>query len=460
MDGYAAIYCQARSKLYRTPKVIRHTEDTSMNHNQQQALQAVSNIFNTHASAGTKSLDKEDIRARLMTDLFFVDSLLIPGTSLLCNPISHFMLYNDQDFFAKLLISNKIAPIFTTEAKSFSILLEQLIANKSAAVNNKKPRELQEVANFLDKYHNDSDQITIDQDELNNAKTKTCKDIINMLEYIIPEAKPYQRYILDLFHKELNKSGFVTGGWWTKLTKNRQLKDLQIYDDRLGEIGSMVFDFPYAQIIKNPLIGHAYHQNISNIGGAAKPFLPKIELETKPEIFEIRDIDGIFFDKRILSKMDLGIFEILNKNTEIRRLAYRKGMMNLISNPSEDLLLEAKNRLDEYLISLSEVTRSSTLLNFADQSRKIKKIQSYIKILRYTDDVVLTLVAGSPAVAGALLPQHAHQFSIIAVAATIASKMLKTTLSKKMLEFEGKLEKETRLREQLRPTTIQLNPKP
>jgi len=90
-------------------------------------------------------LSKEEIRARLIADLFFVDKLLIQDVSLLCNPMTPLMIRNDQQLLDHLLKSQRIVPVFTHNAKSFSALLDQLIDRESDALVGRPLRECMEI---------------------------------------------------------------------------------------------------------------------------------------------------------------------------------------------------------------------------------------------------------------------------------------------------------------------------
>ena len=421
-------------------------------------LQAVSNIFNTMANQGIGPLPKEEIRARVIADLFFVDSLLIPSASLLCNPMTLFIIRSDQEFLDHLLKSKKIVPVFSDNAKSFSAVLDQLIHRRSAGLKDRPLKELRRTARFLDTYLSDVNRgVIIQNNILDQAKTETSVSFLENLGDILPATRPYYASITNLFNQDLEKHGFIPGSWWANLAYKPKLKRLLACSKQLSEIGTMVFDFPYSKMAKCALIGHSYEQGVSTIDSFAQPFLPEVEIYTSPGIIDVIEIDAMLFDKKLLAKIDFENQEILHRGTSKRRVHYLKAMNELLAQPSADRLRETKSRLDEYLIALSKIIRSSELVQYARESKSIRTISSYLQFRRYADKVVLSFVGTVAPVISRLLQQDILEFAIVTGVAKLAEQALKDISSKQLAGLENSLKNKKETGEEIRPVALQLN---
>jgi hypothetical protein len=368
--------------------------------------QGMSNQFNTAADAGIGPLRLNKIRSRLVADLFFADQMCIPGTSFLCNPATYKMLNEDVDFLVRLITDKRIAAILIDDTPSFTALTENLIDSGSAAfkTSGQSVSAVRDAARLLDQNLSKTQIITVKREDVEKARADTSFRLVRDIGRVLPNLPDgYDALIAQSARRELDRNGTITGNWWVDTVKE-EIPELRLWDAQFTEFGNIAFDFGYANAADGlPLLGHPYNYDLEGFGKIAEPFAANYGVEVSPGILDRRDIDASFFDKEALATMEIESFVGLADLTQAERSRYYQALREFRLQGSQDHLLEAKERLDEYLTALSGHLRSSGFMRFANQSKLSNRMASQILIWQAADVTIYSF-----AVAGGLheLVQH------------------------------------------------------
>ncbi|MBN1901595.1 hypothetical protein JW926_09765, partial [Candidatus Sumerlaeota bacterium] len=123
------------------------------------------NLFNTYADFGKGPLKAHAIQNRTLFDILFSDELLIPGTSLLCNPATDAFIKNNPDLLEGFLKSGKIHPIVTDKNKTFAELTGFLKSRNSVSLNVQDIKITEKNAEFIDSCLDQKNLVIISQKE-------------------------------------------------------------------------------------------------------------------------------------------------------------------------------------------------------------------------------------------------------------------------------------------------------
>ncbi len=419
-------------------------------------LRGIGNQFNTAAAGGLRPLGVKEIRSRLTADLFFADQICIPGTSLLCNPATFKLFNDDMAFLVGLLSENRLIPILPSDTCTFSALADKLADLDSSAIatSGQEISTVREVAALLDEHLTDNRIITVSSEDLDRAKTQTSQRLIRELRNVTSITEEHHRRIMELASRELDEKGMIPGTWWYYLAK-RHLPELRPFDDALSEFGSIVFDFSYTSIAQSPLIGHSYKHDIEGVGKLAQPFAANYRLEISPGIFERRDLDTPFFEPDVLTHMSMEDFAHLTRSTQKERSRYHAALRQFRLEGSESSLFEAKERLDEYLISLAKEIDSYELTRFASEVRSFKRISSQIMVWQTANVMIYSfaVAGGWNEIVRQTLAQRDYGLFVLAGLGT-AGALLADRATRAKQRLEAKQEGRQKTLRRIRPASI------
>jgi hypothetical protein len=393
-----------------------------------------------------------------MADLFFADQISIPGTSFLCNPATFKLLREDTDFLLGLLSDGRIAPILPRETGSFAVLADRLVelgpSSSAIVTSGQEASAVQEAARLLDEYLVDKDIVTVSSAELDRAKTEVSQTLVRELRSIVHVTEKHHRRIVALASKELDEKGAIPGSWWFYLAKTL-LPELRPFDRQLSELGVIVFDLSYTYVADSPLVGHSYNHDVEEFCRLAQPFTANVRLEVSPGIFQPRDLESSVLDGELLAQVGIDGFRHVVGATQVQRDRYSSALSKFRRDGSEDDLLEAKERLDEYLVALSRQLRSRELSRFADQVRSVRKIKSQIMALQ-SGNVVLysfAVAGGWNEVVKQSLAHTTYGLLILAGLGTVGT-FAADRLRRVKQEKEARLERQQDQLKRTRPASI------
>jgi hypothetical protein len=423
---------------------------------QEQTFRGVSNQFNTLADHGERPFGLQQIRSRVAADLLFVEQVYVQAISLLCNPATRKFTDDPKSFLNGLLAEGRIVPILSDETPTFSALADRLAAIQSAAIptSGQTLAEITGMADRLDARLSSIQTIRVGNAQIDLDKTKISKQLVADLPGIVPVPPELHQKIAASASRELEQKGVITGTWWVNLGKELGL----IWMDRFTELASFVSDFPYARAFSMPLVGHSYEQDMDGVAALARPFLPKYRLEISDDFFESRDLDPILGDIQVFARMDLDSFEYLTVETQAERRRYYRGLAQFRQHGTEQELLEAKERLDEYLIALARHINSAGLAKFVNARKAGRRVQSRIVLTEIANGVVCSFAvsgAGYETVTGAL--PHSVQGWLVAVGLASGAAQVVMSLRKVKANLDARKQAVLSDLDSARPVSIQIS---
>ena len=339
-------------------------------------MNAVTNVFNTHGEAGRCALDPATVQARLSSDLLFTKHIFAPGPSLLCSRWTRHILQADPLFLEQFIRAGRIVPVLTHEHPSFQDLLANLKARNAAAIDGLDPILLADIASSLDSLADTSMIHLVDQKDLDTAKTSLGERIVATLPEILLPTRTHAEQIKTMFEKQKASQGVVTGTWWSHLG-NSDLLNLPSHDASLTELGSMIFDFAYSDCVETALVGHEYARCLSSAASLAESVMPKCTIHIDPAAFQCGMEDGDILNPGFWAKLGFNDLNSLLKDIGSARNKFFEAIEQATKDPTKSHILEARERLHEYLVEIARTKRSSRLGNFAQSvaAKRRTKVQ-------------------------------------------------------------------------------------
>lgn len=372
-------------------------------------IESVTNIFNTHAGHPWHGpLPREEIRSQLIFQLFFSDTLLVPASTLICHPAMHWLVQTQPRFLEQLLVSRCIKPIITKGTQKYFDVYEHLKEYGSPAVDiAENDSTVQEVCNFLEGYRSAESVKIIDGENLRAAKSEVSRYFMKNPERILPNVESYKEHLVSRLGEAMVQNG-VSGKTWYNLGKEEN-SPLRPYDQQLSEVGAMVYDCSYAQTLATSLCGHGYTQNVPGLGTVSETIAPTYQIEVMPGILADREIEARFYHDNIWLSIDGNALHSIRSNTQKRRRKWRKAVLALGNNAQVDGLLEAQERLNEYLVALFSELDSVVLERSAKQITQKAKLRSVLAcvpaaqgaltaVSMITGAAAVTMLAGTSAI--------------------------------------------------------------
>ena len=359
---------------------------------------AVSNVLNTFANRGTRPLPERDIRTRLITHVLFMDRVIIPSQSLLCNPATYEWVIDKKkrELFEWLCRNGKLVVLSYKERQSFEELLELLQARKTVALKWMRNKELEKVAKELDSiFSNKKYRLITNEADINKSKTQLSFAFINQIDRVHPGLASLQTELVREAKSEINNVGVIHGSWWNTLSQRNRL--FTPFDVVLKEIGTIVFDSAHASTLERFLIGHPYHRTAFSLCKLTEQLVKQWEVEIELGVYDQRDVDSTIFLRDVIEKIDAQILELLEEETKEVRQEYFNSISKLFKHPSEDNLREVKCRMDDYIDILGRYIRTTTLSNYIKKLRAVKRIESSLRVWQCIDSVMCSLCVGGAA---------------------------------------------------------------
>ncbi|MCG5469462.1 hypothetical protein LADH09A_003377 [Micromonospora sp. LAH09] len=356
-------------------------------------LFALSNQFNTAADAGIGPVREVQIRERLFLDLLFTEEIYVPATSLLCNPATRGLLLSPG---AARIASRRIVPVLTSDTSTFTELADKLQAIRSAAIptGGQSVADIRRAAADLDLLYDRHATVGVDADLVDAAKNEISEHLIEDLQSIVKLPAHFHGAIIESAARQLDATGTIPGTWWNGIP--REMPQLKLFGTRIAELGTIVFDFAYARTLASPLLGHSYGHDLTQIGRTVTPIGATCRLETTLEPLESREIQANALSLDTRQSITAANFERLLMAGQRERVRYFEAMRRFRAHPTSSTLGEAKERLEEYVVSLSRHVDSGEFGRFASRHRTLRYRRSQVVALRRANTVLYALaVAGA-----------------------------------------------------------------
>ena len=363
------------------------------------------NALNTYAESGRGPLNYVRSRSEILKTILFSRNMLLPAPSLLCNPCVQNWLNDDPELIELLLSTNKIISVLDHNNKDFTSLFNWLYNRSSVSLRWVENQVIENTAKYLDRiYSSTMSDISssnenirfISLEQLSNRKTQLSLSFLNNIDMLVNGIEFFKDDLNQYALNELDRVGTLHGSWWNTLGKTIDTR-LSAYDEILSEVGTMVFDFAYASCVGEIVSGHPYGQAPSRLVDVSKEFLPKNDVEIDFINDDTRDIDAAILSDDVLGCITKEQFIILENETQKQKNIYLKAIDELMIMPSNQKLMEAKSRLDEYVISLSHALKDKDFGIVRLSKEKVRSADSSLKVWRSAETLFCSICVGAAA---------------------------------------------------------------
>ncbi|BBO71416.1 hypothetical protein DSCA_53460 [Desulfosarcina alkanivorans] len=427
------------------------------------------NALNTYAESGKGPLDYVRSRSEILKTILFSRNILLPAPSLLCNPCVQDWLNDDPELIEFLLSTNKIVSVLDNDSKDFTSLFNWLYNRSSVSLRWVDDQIIENTAKYLDKmyastmshstnFNHNTRFISLDQ--LSSRKTQLSLSFVNNIDRLVNGLEIFKDDLKQYALDELDRVGTLHGTWWNNLGKKID-KRLNAYDEILSEVGTMVFDFAYASCVGEIVAGHPYGQAPSRLVDVSKEFLPKNDFEIDFINEDTRDIDATILKDHVLVCITKEQFIILENETRTQKNIYLKAIDELMIMPSNENLMEAKSRLDEYVISLSLTLKDKDFGIVHLNKEKVRSADSSLKIWRSAETLFCSICVGAAAcgLSKYISGSGSNIGLMLTFFASAITLPVKKYFSSKIKETQGILSERQRVLDYKRPISMSLRVK-
>lgn len=383
----------------------------------------LTNIMNTAAAEGCRPLPDDEIWARLISNVLFMEAVTIPSTTILCNPATLKWLRNEsQRSLLEWLIANERLIILRyTEDESFRSFAEALIERNSSALKWTTTHNIRRVAKELDTIFKDCGKIdTIELLPVDKSKTDISWTFIENIARVHPALTMLKKELTDEAKRRFDKGGVLHGTWWANLPQ--QNPAFERFSRSLQGVGAMVYDFAHAIKSTRLLIGHPYHhRSILEIGSLIEPFVTKRQTHIEPKLVRSSEVNAAVFRPDVLEKVDVAFLKFLEEGTETKakRQKYFKALDDLYRETKEDHLKEVHARFDDYVNALGNYIEKGHLKEYFVRLPVLKRIKSSVSAWQCIDSVICSLQCSALVGAGGISGHFLSQGRILELFITI-----------------------------------------
>ena len=359
----------------------------------------LTNIFNIFADSYRGPIPADELRARLALEMLLSDRLYVPPAVFLCNPATAVLRESSPGFLEHIVGHEHIVPVFHKGTSTFEDVHPRLRQSRSPSLDMLPTEAIKSNARFLDSCLPNTVRPSVDATRMLEAKTEVSRSFVDDLSHIMPGLRQHEELLLRLMNEEEDRTGGIEGRFWYRLGSAPGTDSLRPFARKLGEIGAMVHDYSYARVLETSLGGHSYAQSVRGIAASSKALLPQSEIRVRPDLLEPSEIDAWIFDSHVLLQLGPDEVEFLRGATVKKRREYLDACMAFhqavqSGHGWEEDLRELKERLDEFLLALSNEIESSILDRLQLADRRVRKARSALDIVTLGETAAIMLFVG------------------------------------------------------------------